>query len=463
MIQKILIFSVIPLFFHFGYKKSLKGLYLIIFLLPYEGLTLKNLQLSQFAICGYFAGNLLNHHLKNIFRNNIYTKYILILILLFLFGIINFFTKGIDSNFLLNYGQPTSLALKSYIINFIISILLFILLLNNIYTYQHIKKCLLAFIWSISYFFLTWLFSFILHLPIPSFLRTVCPGGSVFAYYEEVAAFGGYIGETGLTAEYSFFVLTFSLFLFLSSKELNKKIFFASIMAISIFIGISTLMKTYYLALMIFMLVLTYYLLKEKKINLNKKVSVIVLIIIVAGFVYWKASNSFIVKRFEKQIERTESIGIYESKIDVLLHRPYEKEFNNFWEECGLTGIGAINALGVRGNHLATHSHYYDLFMKYGLIGLIIYLLFYFRLLKELHSFTSNKHKISDTGKRLIYILFSLLLSLLVAQYARSYQNQTSFMLNYWFLFGLIAVITTKPSIIMEDNQAFSNSIQSAY
>lgn len=457
MIFKMLVFFVLLFFFDKGYRKSVNGLYLIIFLLPYDLVEWRGIYISQFAIFAYYVGGLLNkQENKKVLLKSKYAVYVNFLILLFLFGILNFYTKGIDSDYLLTKGQVTSVAVRNYIFNFISSVLLFWVVQININTFQQIQKSIQSFILSISYIFITWFFDFLLNLYVPDFLRTVYVGGARLAY-NLIPTFSGYNGEPGLIMEYTLFVLAFSLYMYITTQKPKLKMVFLFVMIISVLMAMSTFMKTYYFGLIIFILTLFYFFLKEKKINQKKKNAIFVLLVIIIGFVFVKASNSYIIERFDRQIERNESVGRYDSKLDVIIHRPYVKEFNNFWEECGLFGIGPINALGVKGNHLATHSHYYDLFMKYGLIGLVIYLYFYFILLRGLIILTRDKYKISYNGKILIYILYSLLFSLLIIEYARSYQNQTSYMLNYWFLFSLIIVILTKPHIIRQYHQSTSS------
>jgi hypothetical protein len=449
MIFKMLILFVLLYFFFKGYSKSVNELYLIIFLLPYDLVGFRGINISQFAIFAYYIGGLLNRQdKKRTLLKSKYTQYVKVLVLLFLSGIVIFYTKGIYSDYLLE-GQSTPSAVRNYIFNFISSILLYIVIQININTFKQVQKSIEAFILSISYLFITWFFDFLLNLYVPEFLRTVYVGGTRLAY-NLVPTFSGYNGEAGLIMEYTMFILAFSFFMYVTTKKSKIKIVFLLVMIISILMAMSTFMKTYYFGLIIFMLTLAHFFMREKNINPKRKNTIILLIVVIVGFVFVRASNSYIVERFDRQLERSESIGRYDSKFDVMIHRPYVREFNNFWEECGLFGIGTINALGIRGNHLATHSHYYDLFMKYGLIGLAIYSLFYFQLLRGLIKLTHDKYKVSYHGKILIYVLFSLLLSLLIIEYSRSYQNQTSYMLNYWFLFSMIVVILTKSHIIRE-------------
>lgn len=428
MIENLIILILLTILFALGLQKKINGLYIIIFLIPYQGIYLKGFDISILLIFAYFFGYIYEN--KNFSVRSIhYKKYVISFILIFIISLGVFVFKGQKSDFLLYYGWTAKHALLHYIKPFIASILLYILINNIVHNYNQIRKCLFSFTLSISYYFITWFFDFILNLGIPSFLKTVYQGTDRLRTV--VPQFTGYNGEGGLTSEYTLFILAFSFYLFLTSKKLNKKLFYLLIMTLSLIIGVSILKKSYFFSLAIFILTLTYFFLKQKGFSLNKKIYILGLIIILMVFVTWKASTSYVVVAVDAHIERIETVGISGYKFDALIHRPYQKEFNNFWEVCGLIGIGPISALGVRGNHLATHAHYFDLFMKFGLIGLFIYLLFYFRLLKDLFKLTKNQ--------QLAYILFALFVALLWGEVSKSYLNQTNYMLSYWFLFAIIA------------------------
>ena len=441
MIENFIILLLISILFVLGLQKKINGLYIIIFIIPYQGIFTKGVDLSILLIVAYFLGYIYNNKTFSI-RTLPYKKYIIFLILIFIISIGVFIFKGQNSDFLLVDGWTVEYALLRYINLFIASILLFILINNIVHNYKQIRKCLLSFTLSIFYYSVTWLFDFILNLDIPSFLKPIYAGGDRNFYI--VSTFGGYNGESCLTAEYTLFILFFSFYLFLSSKNQNSKVYYLFTMVISVIIAISTFNKSYYFALALSMFLVIYVFLKLKGVSANKKFYIFGFVIIVLGFVYWEASTSYIVKRFDDHVARTQSIGRTQYKLDVLIHRPYMHEVSNFWEVCGLIGIGPINALGVRGNHLATHSHYFDLFMKFGLIGLFIYLLFYFRLLKDLLNFIKKDYKTLIINKQLAVILFALFFSLLFVEFTSSYQNQTNYMLSYWFLFAIIASITKR-------------------
>ena len=441
MIENLIILILLTILFALGLIKSINGLYIIIFLIPYQGLSMKGIDLSIMLIFTYFLGYIYDNKRFSI-RGIPYKKYINLLILIFIISIGVFIFKGRNSDFLLYPGWSVEHALFHYIKPFIASILFFILTNNIIQNRNQLIKSISFFTLSIFYYSFTWFFDFILHLPIPSFLKTTYYGSG--ESYNSLLSFSGYTGESGLTSEYCLFIFILSLYLIVIKNSFGKKCLYCSTLLLALLVGISTSMKTFIVGIFLILLFYIYFYLRKAKLNLYRNMFYMFMTFILLFFTYYRITQSYLVHRVIVQQERIQYELGSEYLFDRLIHRPYQGEFNDFLEVSGLIGIGPINALGVRENHLATHSHYFDLFMKFGLIGLLLYLLFYFRMFKDLYKLNLKKNNMPFPNKLLVFNLFTLFFVLFLAEYARSYQNQTSFMLSYWFLFALIASITKR-------------------
>lgn len=438
------------IFFFLGLTKSKKGQYLLIFLIPFEGVGIKGMGFSGFCVIGYFLGYWyaklkIN---KGIWRSVHYKKYILLIIISIIISLFVLAIRQDYSDLTLGYGVTSIVGpLMRYMVNITAAIMLYILISNETKTHQDVLNYIWVFILSLSYVFITWIGSFVYHLNLPSFLRTAYSGGGVT--YGGLHRFAGYTGEYGLQSEYFMFIIAFSLLLILSSqKKLERKLIPFIAILISIPMAISTGTRAFLVIIFLFAIIFVSLLSFKKGVRLGKRLLIISSIFIVFAFLQNQIRGSYLLERVTESVEIGQSIR-YTIDIDRFLNRPYITEFNNVIETAGLLGVGPLNIVGVKGNNLCWHSLYYDMLIKFGILGFLIYILFYFRLLSDLYKNIRLKGALQSI---LPIILFSLFLPLLIGEYARSYQNQTSFMLMYWFLFAIIACVNKmKPDLVLNN------------
>lgn len=437
MLPKFIGILLVGAFFLLGLIKSKKGQYLLIFLIPFEGIVFRGIGLSGFCVIGYYIGYRyaklkLN---ESIWKNVHYRKYILLIMCSLLISLFVLAIRGNYSDLTLEYGTHSIVGpLMRYILNFTSAIMLYILISNGTKTHQDILNYIWAFILSLSYVFITWIGSFFYHLNLPSFLQTVYAGGA--STYNFLNRFAGYVGEYGLQSEYFMFIIAFSVLLILSShKKLERKLLPFIAILIAIPMAISTGTRAFLIILFLFAIIFVSLISFKKRIRLSKRLLIISSIFIIFAVLHNRMRGSYLLERVTESIEIGQSIR-YTSDIDRFLNRPYITEFNNVVETGGLFGVGPLKIIGVKGNAMCRHSLYYDMLIKFGILGFLIYIFFYIRLLIDLY----KNIKIKVSSQSIIpIILFSLFLPLLIGEYARSYQNQTSFMLMYWFLFAIIA------------------------
>jgi oligosaccharide repeat unit polymerase len=352
------------------------------------------------------------------------------------------------SDLTLDYGVSSLIMpLMRYMLNITAGIMLYIIISNEVKTYKEILNCIWVFVLSIFYVFVTWIGSFVFNFNLPYFLQTKYAGrGSNYNY---IMRFAGYVGEYGLQSEYFMFIIAFSVLLILSSqKKLERKLVPFIAILISIPMAISTGTRAFLIVIFLFAVIFVSLISFKKSIRLGKRLLFISSIFIVFAFLQNQMRGSFLLERATESVEIGQSMQ-YVNDIDRLLNRPYIEEFNNIIETGGLFGVGPLNIIGVKGNIMCWHSLYYDILIKFGILGFLIYIFFYLRLLSDLYKNIRLKGALQSI---IPIVLFSLFLPLLIGEYARSYQNQTSFMLMYWFLFSIVACVNKmKPDLVLKN------------
>jgi hypothetical protein len=440
--------------FYFGYTNPKRGIYLIVFFIPYESnMEVYGFELSILLIIVFFIAFTLNPQVK--FKRIPYKLYIIFFLTLILIGFIYFGINGFPSSLYIETGITANSAVTSFIKDIIAAFLLYVIINNVVDSYTMVRKVVKVFVFSISYFFITWLFSYLLKYNLPGFLSVIYSGGAN-TFHREII-FAGYTGENGLVSEYCLIVSALSYYLVLSTKNLNHKLLYQGILVLALIIGFTTASKTFLVLVFLFVMLAMYLSRFTNQIKSRSRIIALAFLVAFFGSLVYFSADLYMMERIEQQINRTESVGRSDYFLDNVIHRPYLEQTSEYLSESGLFGIGPINALGINGNSFATHSLYIDLLMKYGIIGLIVYLFFYFSILRK--TFRLIKVPQSDAfNKQLIIILFSLFSVLLIGEYARSHQNQTSHLLIFWFLIGLMTKITYQPSVLLSSVKPISKT-----
>ncbi len=424
-------------FFLLGLIKSKAGLSLLIFLIPFEGITIRGFAPTVFCMFGYFFGYCFNkskNH-ESAWNNVHYRKYLSLIIFSLLLSLFALVFKENYSELNLGFGIYSVMpGLKKYMVNIVSCIMLYIIMTNEVRSHQDILRCIWAFVLSLSYVFISWIGSFVYNLGLPTFLQTRYAGEGMT--YGWLHRFAGFRGEYGLMSEYFLIIMALSLVLIFSVRgSQHKRLISLIVVIVAVPMAISTGTRTFMVMLLLFTILSVFFLLLKSKLSMSKKIFMLFMIPVAFAGIFYQLRGTYLLERIEGIAALGQSTSYSASSIDILLNRPYSTTFRDIIEVGGLIGIGPIYVIGVRGNNMSTHSLYFDLIVKFGIIGLIIYFVFYFKLLQGLYKKIRLKNSIPAI------ILFSLLLPLLIGEYARSYQNQTSFMLMYWFLFAIIACV----------------------
>jgi len=438
--------------FLLGLRKDKTGLFLSIFLLMYQGVQIKGFEATILYIIFYFGGYFFYKLQKreSIWKNIHYKRYLAFILISLFLSLLALILRGDYSDLNLGIGlYSVKRAFRIYMVNFVGAIMLYILITNEIRTHQDILRCIWAFMLSLIYIFICWIGSYVFDLGLPGFLQTKYSGGGATI---NLARFAGLSGAFGLMSEYFLVIIAFSLiFIFSKKTGQNKKLMSIIAAILALPMAISTGTRSFVVVLFVFALIASYLFLKKSTVKLPTKVGILLILPIVFSGIIYQMRKSYLLERLEKTYYLSESLGVSTYTIDKILNRPYIQTFKDVREVGGLIGVGPIQLVGVRDNLMCHHSLYYDMLVKFGMIGILVYLLFYFKLAQGLY-------KKIRFEKRVLYIfLFSLFISLLLSEYARSYQDQaSSFMLMYWFLFALIACVNN-----LRPNEGPGNQLKS--
>jgi len=408
------------------------GISLCLFFLPYNLFSIKGLGFNLFAIMGFESGYILRSVIthKSIWQNLYYKSYFRLILLSFSLSIFIVFVRQ-DYSDVSGFGLISVKSTSIIFISVYIScLLLYVIIYSTTKSLSELLTFITAFIVSSYYIFLSWVGSFIYNFGLPDFLQMRHSGGG----YER---FSGFWGDYELTNEYFFIVLILSI-ITLSNKDSKRsqKILSLGAIIISLPLAVSTGTRSFLVMIALFIIISFILLIFRKNISIARKMSLTFASIIIMIITYFLVSRSYIFsKRFEQTLILAQSGSRNIYIFEKIVNRSYSDTYQDILEVGGLFGIGPVFVHNVRGLDMVYHCLYYSLVINFGIIGLIIYLAFFKKLLKDLYINYKSKSNI------LYLMLFSLLLSLLVDEIKINFMRQASQILIYWFLFAIIAVV----------------------
>ena len=407
------------------------GVSLSIFFLPYNLFSFRGFGFNIFAIMGFALGyilrNIVTH--RRIWQNLYYRSYIRLILISFGLSIFIVLVRQDYSDVSMFTLSVKSTSIR-FIGTYIFCLLLYVIISNTTKSLEELLAYITAFIASSYYIFLSWVGSFISNIGLPDFLQMRHSAGS----YER---FSGFWGDYELTNEYFFIVLILSIIIFFNreSKIYQKVISFGAIV-ISLPLAISTGTRSFLVMSSIFIIASFILYILRRRISITRKVSFALISILIMIFAYVFISRSYL---FSKRLEGTLILAQSGSRdvytLQKIVNRSYLDTYQDILEVGGPLGIGPVFVHTVRGDDMVYHCLYYALVIHFGIIGLIIYLAFFTKLLKDLY----KNYKLQNN---ILYImLFCLLLSLLVDEIKINFMRQPSQMLIYWVLFAVITVV----------------------
>ena len=417
-----------------------QAIYLCLFLLPFDSSVffMKIINTNGCAIAGLILGTMTSK--PEYLRINFYGKYLFSIIILISFSIINIFFLQEDNSAL---AWDIYFNVKSSSIFFVTSIFLAIsfytILVNFIKDERDLINCMVSLILSVLYFFISFIGSYLYNLNLPIFLQYRISGGDIIAKVSKFR-FAGFWADYELTNEFMFIIMGLSLWVLFNTKaeKIHKVISFISII-FSLAMSIGTGTRSFLVMLILFSSIITFVFLSSKNVAFSNKLIIGTIISLFSFFTVIAILNSDIL--YERTMETMENIDTFQSNqslssFETALNRNYSQSYAQILETGGVFGKGAFFVSSLNGDIMVYHCLYYQLIINFGIIGLIIFIVFFCKLIKDL--FSNIKFRTQNS------IIFALIISLLIDQIKINFFRENSHMLTYWVLFSFITVINKR-------------------
>lgn len=436
------------------------GIGFVIFFLPLASryIYLGKIQISLlvFMVIALLPGLLANalNQKKGINKkeNKLENKEVIILFLLSIMtSFIGYIYNGLPANVtILNYEVEVS-NLINYIAVMISSMVLYAILVKNIYSGKDWFFYIKIFLSGLLFLGVIYILSGPLHLNLPGFLQPITVdeyGQEIRGVSESIFAqtrFAGYVGYYENFVEYLVIEIALAIILIFKRKKRLDLIWGISVIGTSLLFGLISGTRSFPILLIInFILILVFQLRGGVK-----KQSIYSGILAIGGFVIIYLSlpffsDSLLVTRFS-------SMGIHNltdvfalltadpgNSFFTLINRGNMLiYFDQIIKTSGFIGVGPLTIHTLSGTDMVFHSSYYGIYVSLGLLGLISFLLLNVKIMNGLRQALKN-----NKSEIMYSICLSLIITLLIDGIKVSFWRIPPTVFIYWFVFALIASFT---------------------
>ena len=350
------------------------------------------------------------------------------------------------------------------------AILLWILIQTEVDSEHMMASCMRAFLWSGIYLAVVYLITGVAEIRLPDMLsprwiskdlanelgtRGTSFTPSLFAG----SHFTGFIGFTENFAEYLFVLFAFAVTLLLARLQKKTDIALgASAIVISLLLSIPTAIKAYPVMIMLFLIPLV--LIGAKG---NRRLYIIVTLLF-AAIVYYGVretlSQTLYFKRFSVVTERLNKAEKDPSAVASLARIMGREDIVTFFpkvaETGGIFGIGPVIVRAISYSPIPYHNLYYSLWLSFGLMGLVIYIAFFLRMVLRLIWVRRLSYDLKSSAAALVLIM----LVLLIEQFKVSAFRVSYGVISFWLVFGLSSACAN--IIIHKDNRDNSSQVMAS-
>ena len=425
--------------------KEKYAIYSLIFVLSFKAAPFHNsefpifLGLSSFIIVGISLGRLVRHSVFTNSNQDNFKEILLVKkwILFFLF-------LSIVLPLLSETYNPFVHAEMTYsyvhFICYIIIIILFIDIMPKDVTV--IEKLMLMFNLSVFLQLLSYVaMKFNLSI-FPKFLTA--RSATEISYYR----FCGLVGDHELIVDCFMMVIGFSSWFIYNNK--HKTISFITLIT-AIVLGIITGTRSFLIVFILFIMVNTILILSKATVLKSKIVTVILLL----GLIVFFFNLNFFVGKidvFQTMYNRTlQSMTLLQGhSIDIerFANRKWSEALPIVIEKAGFLGHGAFLSSHFYDHVMVPHCIYFDVYSKFGAIGLLLLIILFINMLKISYKIAKNP----NMSKPKEFIFFSLVITLAVQQLKISALRSVNSILIYAFLFMVIYVLYKNPRKLEFEN-----------
>lgn len=432
--------------------KSKYGLFFIIFLIPFSG---KSLSIGYFTSSfltptilafslGYFAKKG-----KIIFTNLYLVRYkanILLILVCHCISIFALIFNDVPRNVSF-FGDDVFQAVINYTSSIVAGIILYMLILFEVKAYEDLLFFLKTFIVTLFFLSLVVFFSSYMHVPLPNIIKPI--SYTLVHYKTEITSlqtdltkqsnFAGFHGYMENFAEYLFIIFSFG-FILIDNKKRNNIVFGVFCIILTLIFSVFAAIKAYPF-MIIYFIILYFILCKNSKMCLKVLLIMFLLIIGVISFNDFLKNTWFFSRIMElnsRYSSTCNSNSIFERIVVFLGREDLIPMFPHIIAAGGLFGLGPFIIVSLRNSVIPFHNLYYQIYLNYGLMGFIIFMCFFIRILVSL---VKARAVANPKLFPIINGFISLFIVLLLEQMKVSSFRLHSGIFTFWFLFGLFSSV----------------------
>jgi hypothetical protein len=421
------------------------AIYSLIFVLPFRAAPFHNSEfpilfgLSAFIIIGIFLGRLVKNSVFTNSNQDNFKEILLIkkwiLFFLFLSTVLPLFSE--------TYNPFVHAEMQYSYVNFICYIVILILFIDIMpKDVTVIEKLILMFNLSVFLQLLSYVAMKLNLSMVPKFL--IASPVADISYYR----FSGLVGDYELVVDYFMMVIGFSSWFIYNNK--HKTISFITLIT-AIVLGIITGTRSFLIVFILFLMVNTILILSKATVLKSKIVTVILLLGLI---VFFFNLNFFVGKidvfqtMYNRTLQTMTLLQGHSIDIERFANRKWSEALPIVIEKAGFLGHGAFLSSHFYDHVMVPHCIYFDVYSKFGVIGLLLLIILFINILKMSYKIAKNP----NMSKPKEFIFFSLVITLAVQQLKISALRSVNSILIYAFLFMVIYVLYKNPRKLEFEN-----------
>ena len=415
------------------------GFLLALFLIPYEGIRFAStgLAINSFYVVGYSAAWLV----RTGFAPLAAVPHRNLLLAMVCWTGVSLFASGFTDSFLAFNTRdisPLRAALR-YLVPSASAALFYVVAAHRLLLEPRWTACLACFAASVSYYTITYIFSWRLQMDIPLPLQATLCGGDI-----TLPNFSGYNGASGLVAEYLVVVFLFGLILLAQPGiRIWTRLLALVSMAATIPMLLETTSRAALGALGAGTLLIVGIQIWHRRFGWFQALSASAVVAGLCAMILYTPLGDLIKSKIE--VAFTGGYANNASSFDAISNRPYVRDMQEVAVWSGFVGNGPFQAGDMNGSLLVSHSLYVSYLARTGAVGLFLLLLF---IGSVLWGGVSAARDDDPTTRYHALVFISILSCLLVGELFNAYDQEASSAMMFALLYGFIAALESRcPSL----------------
>lgn len=201
-----------------------------------------------------------------------------------------------------------------------------------------------------------------------------------------------------MIAMFSLFAIMFCVFLLL---HYGFRLFYCLAAVVAIYVGFSTLSKTFMISIMLALLLVSASLAAKRNIQSKKKIYLFVFggagAIIIGNTMLYNVIIKTYARFFGRRGFTTGRAGLFKEYLEYfMLHKKY-------W----LSGIGLQNIIAKTGIWNSTHNGFEEVLICFGIVGILVFLIIFSDIFKRARFIRGEKMHLEQMSLVLLYVFFT--------------------------------------------------------